>query len=280
VAIICSWDCTYAFQNQPNHIDFDYRAHLAGFHKALNRRNINVDLVPPEADLGRYQLVLAPALYLVDDEMAEKLKRFVSDGGHLLLTARSGVKDLNNNVVDIPLPGLLAELCGVEVECYEPIPKELEVKIDLTLDGPEAESIPSRAWMWADVLTPTTAETIAVYRSEFYAGRTAATLNKYGQGQVLYLGTFGDDELHDKVVDWMAKSAGIFSALVTPDGVEVTERWRNGQKIFFVLNHTDDVQEINLPEKYRDLLNGEVFEGTLDLEPKAVWILRSMKTQQ
>ncbi len=168
VALICSWDCVYAFQNQPNHPKFDYLGHLAGVHRALNQLNINVDIVPPEADLGRYQLVIAPALYIIGEDLAERLEQYVADGGTLLLTARSGVKDLNNNVVEAMLPGLLADLVGAEVACYEPLPDELDIQIALELSADVQEPDHHLASLWVDVLTPKEAKVINTYADRLF----------------------------------------------------------------------------------------------------------------
>ena len=72
--------------------------------------------------MSNYQLVIAPALYVVSQQEAKNLEEYVGAGGVLLLTARSGVKDSNNNVVSQPLPGLLSDICGVEVEEYDVLP--------------------------------------------------------------------------------------------------------------------------------------------------------------
>src|SRR5262245_1374806 len=65
VAMILSYDTRWAFQGQANHADFKYSALFSSYYKALHSRNIGVDVVPPNADLSRYKLVIAPALYIL-----------------------------------------------------------------------------------------------------------------------------------------------------------------------------------------------------------------------
>lgn len=63
----------------------------------------------------------APALHLLTDEVAAHLQNYVAGGGTLVVTPRTGAKDAANVVMNQPLPGLLAEVCGVIVEEYDAI---------------------------------------------------------------------------------------------------------------------------------------------------------------
>jgi beta-galactosidase len=273
VAILLSYDSLYAFQNQPNHPDFSYLKLVSGLHAAMQRRNISVDVVAPTDDLDQYRLVLAPALYVVDQAGADNLQRFVSGGGTLLLTARSGVKDTHNNVVEMPLPGLLSAISGATVDEYDVLPTGTTVPLALDLPGNNEECRQGQAQLWCDVLTPSTGTVIATYQSQYYSGRAAATLNQYGQGQVLYLGTLGDAALLDTISGWLLQASAVRPVLETPQGVEAAQRWRDDTCLLFLLNHTDIDQEVVLPTPSLDLLGGEKVQGPVQLEPKSVRIL-------
>jgi beta-galactosidase len=282
-ALIVSYDTLFAFQDQPNQPDFTYFTHMKRWYAALFRHNIAVDIIPPGAPLDGYRLVLAPALYVLAESEAAGLRRYVEDGGLLLVTARSGVKDTCNRVVNMPLPGLLAELCGVEVDEYEPLPTGACVALDIQLPGmeeaaggaPEAEA--PGAHIWCDILTPRGAETVATYREQFYAGRAAATLNEYGKGKVLYLGTMGNEALREKVADWLVTAAGLTPDCSLPAGVEALRRWNGEQAVTFILNHSDETQTIALPEPCRDVITGNTLHRTFSLAAKDVAILEESR---
>ena len=55
-------------------------------HRAFGNRGFKVDLPDMDADLSGYRLVIAPMLYLYRSGIAEKLKRFVENGGTLVGT--------------------------------------------------------------------------------------------------------------------------------------------------------------------------------------------------
>jgi len=273
VAMLLSYDTRWAFHTQPNHDDFQYPELYIGYYRALQRRNIAVDIVPPEADLSTYQLVVAPALHVLSQKAADNIRNYVGAGGTLLTTARSGVKDEANAVVNRPLPGLLADVCGVEVDEYDVLPADASVPLaGELLDGEGAEA-PASARLWVDVLTPTSGRVLAEYASEYYAARAAVVANSFGDGQALYVGSFGDDGLQDKAVAWAVKAAAVQPIMETPDGVEAAERWNGGERLLFLLNHADQAQEVTIPQPMTDLLTGQPMEGQTTLEPKAVMLL-------
>ncbi|MGA9349404.1 MAG: beta-galactosidase [Anaerolineae bacterium] len=274
VAMLLSYDTRFAFHVQPNHDGFKYPELFGSYYAALHRRNVGVDIVPPTADLSGYHLVLAPALHVLSRDAADNLRRYVENGGILLTTARSGVKDEANAVVNMSLPGLLAEVCGVEVDEYDALPADASVSLELELPGLDAEAPAAHARLWCDLLTPTTAQTVARYGGEYYAGRAAITRNRFGQGQAVYVGTLGDEALHDAVVGWLVDAAAVSPALTTPGGVEAVERWKDRQRLLFLLNHADHACDVVLPQQMTDLLTGQVIERQVTLEPKAVMILR------
>jgi beta-galactosidase len=216
-------------------------------------------------------VVVAPALHVVTPEMAENLRRYVEGGGTLLLTARSGVKNLANDVIAKPLPGLLSDLAGVLVEEYDSYAPGMSNPLRFCLPG--YEDVQVSAEIWADVLRPTTAEPVAFYTSEFYADRAAVTVNRLGEGRVIYAGTLGGTALFDVLAKWALSEAGVKPLLAVPAGVEVTARWQNSSRLLFVLNHTKEAQKIALDATYRNLLDGSVLWGERDLPAREVWVL-------
>jgi beta-galactosidase len=161
------------------------------------------------------------------------------------------------------------------VDLYEPIPDDLKVAIELKLESEAEIDSDHHARLWCDVLEPTTAQVIAHYKSEFYADRAAATWNSFGQGHVLYVGTFGDEKLHETLIGWLSRTAGISPIIPTPNGVEATQRRTNNSRIVFLLNHSDMEQEIFFEEKFHDLIDEKIVQGMATIKPKAVLILRA-----
>ena len=273
VAMILSYDSRFAFQIQANNPQLSYPDHFQRIYRALYHRHVPIDIVAPTADLSTYKLVVAPALHVVSDAATENLKRFVETGGVLIVTQRSGVKDEANAVVNQRLPGLLAELCGVEVDEYDSLSADMHNGLEFAL--PElASRSPIPISTWCDVLKPNGATVVARYTQDYYAGKPAITLNQFGQGQAVYVGALGEAGLYETLADWLLNLAGVRPILTALGGVEVAERWQGNQRLLFVLNHTERQQEVTLDGRFADLLDGSAtFEGTVTVSPRDVLVL-------
>ncbi len=79
-------------------------------------KNIATDLVSVDADFSKYQVLVAPVLYMVKAGMKEALESFVEQGGTLITTYMSGIVDQSDNVHLGGYPGPLRELAGIWVE--------------------------------------------------------------------------------------------------------------------------------------------------------------------
>ncbi|HEY9525879.1 MAG TPA: beta-galactosidase trimerization domain-containing protein, partial [Anaerolineales bacterium] len=146
------------------------------------------------------------------------------------------------------------------------------VPLELALPG--GETLTAQAQLWFDILRPTTSQVVATYQSEYYSGEPAITLNHFGQGQGIYVGTLGDDTLHDALLGWTLESAGIRPVFNVPAGVEATARWHGNQQLIFLLNHTGEAREISIAQTHQDLLRGTAVNGIVTLPPYGVFLLQ------
>jgi len=197
----------------------------------------------------------------------------VRGGGTLVCFFRSGVKDAANAVVDQPLPGLLAELCGVQVADYDSLPPGAENGLQWVV--PElTDAAAGTCVAWADILTPGSAEVVARYSQDYYAGQPAITRNRYGAGSAIYVGTLGDAATHATLVAWLLAGTGVQAPLAAPAGVEVTVRSHASGRLLFILNHTATPQEVTLDRPYCSLIGEPAqLDSTLTLAPHDVLIL-------
>ncbi|MBZ5562957.1 MAG: beta-galactosidase [Acidobacteriia bacterium] len=249
-ALLVSPDSRWAFHIQPTVEGFDYNHQLHLYYDAFRRAGVNVDVVFPQEDFSAYKILVAPTLFVVDKPLVEKLTNFVKNGGILILTFRSGVKDEHNVVTDQTLPGPLAELAGIAIHEFDPrTNQEQQVIIH---DG---TAIPARTWF--DILGPTTARSLGTYAKGYYAGKAAITQNRFGNGVVYYVGTELAPEYYDVGIRQVVGRLGIESGPKLPDGVELATREKDGKKILFLLNYTDKAQTISLGQPYRNALTGE-----------------------
>ncbi len=124
------WDNWWAveFSSGPS-IDLKYVEQIQMYYDALYRQNYAVDLVSVDSDLSRYDLVIAPVLYMVKEGVAQKLETYVQDGGTFITTYFSGLVDENDRVYTGGYPGPLRRLLGIWAEEIDALPPEIHNSI-------------------------------------------------------------------------------------------------------------------------------------------------------
>jgi beta-galactosidase len=265
IAVFNDYENIWALEIQPQTDGFSYHGIQQTYMKVLGRLGAGFDVVGPASDFTKYKLVIFPPLYVVSDALAEKIEAYVKGGGVAILSPRSGVKDETNACRTSVLPGPLAAIAGVEVSDYDAIGKDT-VDIELR-DGTRL-----CASVWCDVLTTSTAEAIAIYRSRYYRGEVAITVNKAGDGRAYYVGTLPEVSLYTTLLTPLLDELGVERVAGLPEGVGVARRLKEGKPVLFVFNFSEEPKEVALSGSRRDLLSREKEEGVLQLEPFGVRI--------
>lgn len=265
-AILYASDQLLSMGIQKQSEGLDYYENIKQWHKALTKLGIGVDVIHTDAKLDSYKLVIAPHLYLMDEALAERLESYAASGGTVILTTRSGVKQMNNICHMEQLPALLSRCAGVTVSEYDPIGKDAH--IITTGDASYACS------QWNDLLVPQTAEPIAWYNDDFYCGTPAVTRNRLGEGTVYYTGTQPEEAYLIRLLREAASVAGLscFDKEL-PEGVQLTVRTGEQASYLFVLNLSREEAVVELEAAYPSLLTGEVCGRELTLPPYGVEIL-------
>ena len=271
VAMLFSHEQLNALRIQPQSDGFDYLLNFRQIHRSLVSLGLGVDVINWTSAIRGYKLVIAPSLYLLDEATAWRLREYVAAGGTLIVTTRSGVKNLNNVCHATRLPGPLAHIVGAVVDEYDPVGHDVQ---RLQFTGTEgAESSVTECTQWCDLLDVTSAESIATYQSEYFAGRTAITRNRLGDGLAYYVGTVPDDEGYRLLLTEAAKASGL-SLIPLPEGVERSVREGNGKRVAFYLNLTKESRRIeSLPSGGKDAFDGSAVPQALDLQPMEVRIV-------
>lgn len=243
------------------------------YYEALYALNIPVAFLHPEMDLSAYRLIIAPSFILLNDNSITRLYDYVAGGGTLVLTIRSGVKSWNNLVTDKPFPGSLRELVGMHITEFDSLTPDTANAVAIVHPELQREEFPVR--IWCEVIEPEKAEVVAKYVQGHYASTAAITINEYGKGHALYIGTVGTKELYREVLKWLLTKAGVRPTLETPLGVEACTRIGAGKELLFLLNHTTEVQRVELEGRYADAMTNFMLGDTIDLQPREVRVLKS-----
>jgi beta-galactosidase len=267
VALLHSYDDLWAIDLQPQNRDFGYLCHLFTYYRASQRAAVPVDIAPPTRDLSRYKLVIAPTLCLVDEAVVENLRRYVERGGHLVLSVRSGSKTMSNHVVDTALPGLLVDLVGATVEEWHSLPPGVMYPLEMA----QIAERPFTIKTWAEALRPVGAGVLARFVGGPLDGRPAASLNRVGSGEVVYLGAWADDLLADALLAWLLRCAGVEPVAAVTPGVKAMRRAGDGREFVFLLNFNDAAAMAKLSGTgYVDAMTGEPHGSSVEVPGRGV----------
>ncbi len=278
--ILVSHDNEWAlsYPRQPNK-HFSQRDHIQLFYAALHDRNIQVDFARPTEDLSKYKLVFAPSLHLLAGGEADNLKLYVQNGGTLVATFNTGLLDEHHIAPDCGFPHDLTDLFGMEVTEFDPLPPGEDNH--LTFKGGSfhpSHLHPGR--IWCDIIEPKECTVLATYAKDFYAGKPAMTMNEFGLGKAIYIGTMSHQPFYYDLVAWLRQMVGIHPLLKVPDTVEVSMRQSAETRIYFLLNHQNSPVRIQFYKPMHDFLTGKNFTGGYDLPPHGVLILDEHPKQE
>lgn len=268
-AILHSYDDRWIISNYRHHKDFDPVGHLVTYYAPLRHITHEMDVVPPLAPLDDYKLVVAPNLQILDEQLIEHLKSYVLSGGHLVLGARSGVKDIHNAWLPSRQPGPLAELLGAHVDEWYGLDEPYSISGELGT---------GEVRTWAELLEADAPDVEVLLRygksNGWLDDQPAMVTRKVGSGRITYLGAWLDEALMRNVAEWMVRISGIEPPFgPVPDGVEVCRRVGEGKEVFILINHTQTEQSANIPRPMQDVLTGRSHEREINLPPLAVVVL-------
>jgi beta-galactosidase len=273
VALLFSWPNWWAVEYRPGlHSGVEYLDEVSRCYAALAAHNVAVDVISPDAALDGYDLVVAPLLYMVTEQQAAVVDRFVEAGGTFLTTYSSGIVGEDGRAWLGGYPGPLRRTLGIWVEEADPLLPDQRN----TLVAQGSAAIPDGTYScdrWCEVLHLEGAGALATFGGDFYAGRPAITENVYGAGTAYYVATRPDEALLRQLFKYILAARGIHAPLEAPEGVEVTQRVLGEQVWTFVLNHSTRQHQVALPHPMRNLLTGIRHADLLELGSRAVAVL-------
>jgi beta-galactosidase len=268
VALILDWENFWAVELESRPARINYSELLRSYYRALFEPDVPIDIVPPEADLAQYKLVVAPALYLVRRGVAEALEAFVDNGGTLVMTFFSGIVDASERILLGGYPAPFRKLLGIHVEEFDVFGNQLR-HIKTPLRG-------ARCTLWADVIQLESAEAVATFTEDFYAHQPAITRNAVGRGLAYYIGTQPEPAFLRSFLAEICVDCGVRPPMRVPAGVEITTRSNEHGEFLFLLNHNATIQFVDIgPRIRRDLLSGEMIKGSCQIGPRDVRVLQS-----
>ena len=231
-------------------------------YRGLFEAGAQVRVASPQQFLDEYlaevvrthPILLAPALYIADDALLERLRDYAEAGGHLVLGIRTGYADEFARARQAIAPVALHEAAGVWYDEFsnlrEPLPVAVEHGSALQLDGSAA------GLHWVDALHVEDAEVLASFvPSELEAG-AAVTTRTAGEGRVTVVATVPDRALSAGVARWLVPDTAARRWQAPPE-VSVSTGTGTRGPVTFVHNWSGEPAYVVAPTGLRDVETGE-----------------------
>lgn len=258
----------------PRNIGMKYNEACLCHYAPFWDEGIPCDVIDSTAGFEKYDLLIAPMLYMLKDGVAERLKSFVENGGTLVGTYFTGLANETDLCFNGELPAQgLHEVFGL-----------WEEDIDALYDGQENEIAVEdkktgfkgtfKTSVLCDLVHPTTASVLGTYTKDWYAGWPAILENKYGKGTAYYIASFADISLLKKLYGTICKNIGIERNLDVdlPKNVTVGKRGN----LYFFQNFNNHEEVVNLSKEMRliNALTDEKIKNRVVIPPYGVIIAK------
>ncbi|MDR0886495.1 MAG: beta-galactosidase, partial [Clostridiales Family XIII bacterium] len=117
VAIIYDWDNNWALDDAQGFgkMTKRYPQTLQQHYRYFWNHDIPVEVITSDSDLSKYDLVIAPMLYLITEDVMDKFTKYVKDGGRLVSTYLTGYVNECDITYINGWPEQLQNLFGINV---------------------------------------------------------------------------------------------------------------------------------------------------------------------
>lgn len=278
IGIVYDWENRWAIElSSGPSVALNYVNEVHKYYDTLFQMHVESDMVSVEEDFSKYEILIAPVMYMVKPGFAKKVEEFVAGGGTFVTTFFSGIVNENDLVTLGGYPGELRSVLGIWAE-----------EIDALLPGRTNQIVMKEAWgalsgqyecgLLCDLIHAEGAEVLAEYGSDFYQGMPVVTVNSFGKGRAYYVASSPDAAFLQGFLKNLCEEKGIQPLLDAPEGVEVARRVKDGKAFLFLLNHNEGAAEVEIgSEAYKDLLAQTEVSGTVQVPGRGVVILEGKK---
>ena len=254
-----------------------YKETVEEQYKSFWKKGVPVDIINMDCDFSKYKLVVAPMLYMVRPNVAERLEIFVKNGGTLVSTYWSGIVNENDLCFLGNFPGPLRKVLGIWSEEIDALTDNQYNSVVFNKSNELGLTHEFKSIELCDLIHSETAVTLAVYGNDFYKGRPAVTVNSFGEGKAYYIASRTKEDFNDafygSLIDKLALNRAIDTIL--PYGVTAQLRTDGENSYIFLMNFSEDEKRFEVDDyDYYNFLSKEKIDKTITLSPYGLIILK------
>lgn len=279
IAIVFDWENRWATElSSGPTIALNYEKEVHKYYDALFKMHVETDMVSVEEDFSKYEIVIAPVMYMVKPGFAKRVEEFTEGGGTFVTTFFSGIVNENDIVTTGGYPGELRKVLGIWSEEIDALLPDQSNQIVMKTDWGQLKG-QYECGLLCDLIHPEGAEVLAEYGSDFYKGMPVLTMNRFGQGRAYYVASSPEEAFMHSFLENLCEEKGIKPLLAAPAGVEVARRVKDGKEFLFLLNHNAEDAKVEIcSEGKKDLLAGKEVKDSVTVPGRGVIILEGQKS--
>jgi beta-galactosidase len=254
-AIVWNLENYWSIDRQKQTVQWDAWNYPVKFLEIAKSFGAPVDIIPETADLSKYKFVIIPAYELVDSLLIKKWDNYVANGGHIITTCRTGVKNRMGHFWEGKTAAALTPLIRTHITATD--------MLSNYMNGIILMNSKQYKWNnWAELLIPDeNTEVLATYDNQFYKGTAAVVKRRHGKGTVTYIGVDTDDaQLERDVLREVYTTANV-TIENYPEGIYVY--WRDG--FYVAVNYSSGNYNFNIPD-------AQILIGEKNVKPSGVLV--------
>lgn len=255
-------DRSKAFLKTEPHRNLSHRSLVTDFYERILTMGIHRDLIPEEASLDGYKVLMTPFIHYLSSEYIKRAEQFVKEGGTWIVGPLTGGRTEEHTVhTDFAL-GELERISGADVLFTYPM--------DDTGSIGRAFDISAPLGMWSSVFEHNPDTVVGTIEEGLSAGKSFITEHALGAGKIVMVGSLplGDagNQLMQRLVDHYCVGANVSLRTDVTEGTIVAPRQGDGYSIWFVINMDGNGGSVTLPKEGLDMqTNTKVTQGKLEL---------------
>lgn len=277
IAILHTWDNHYEFAAEPKIDEFEapfgngYPLHLLHHYRAICQNGHSVDLIYPGGDFEDYKCLIIPALYVIDETLAERIKQFINNGGKCLITSFSGVVNEDGLMWHMPRPALLHKTFGMKVIDYSRI-YEKHGECNLIANNSDDITLTPK---WIDEIIPEAdCKVLLKFKNKYFNNVPALTKHQSANGEAWYFGSLLNPDDYRSFYSFFLRKSQLKPLMVLPEGVSLGVREHNDFELYFLANESETELNIKLPKAGIDLFGNRKIVTNINLNSNDVKVIK------
>lgn len=272
IAIAASFDNDMVVRYGSKHYHQSDKQNLTEIQKVFYDLNLDCNTISLKNRKHAYRLLVLPDYVLMSEKEADEVRRFVAEGGTVIMTAYSATVDEHSQVFATPRPGYLSDVFGIRVSGFDRTGAEWRDFADgarIVEDEKGKRELLRVAAGEEFYIDAEYYEELELRGAEEYAafpdkGCCAVSVNRYGRGRAYYVAAETNAALLKWLIRRIAPEVGIREGIAVPEGVQAREIAK-GQR--FYVNTTNRPVTISLERPGKGILSEAEYESAFILKP-------------